>query len=75
MHSVAGGSGIAGLIFYGFHRFWINFMWVGVDFMDSWGPSSDALWQPVAAYGDRVWTLLEVWSDYQRLDDIDDSMI
>ena len=37
-----------------------------MDFMDSWGPRFGAVW-------DRVWTLLEVWSD-QWLDDFDDSM-
>ena len=31
------------------------------------------LWYRVAASGDRVWTLLEVWSDLW-LDDFDDSM-
>ena len=31
-----------------------------MDFMDSWGPSSDILWQRVAAFCHGVWTLLLV---------------
>ena len=29
-------------------------------FIDSWGPSSDILWQDVAGFWDPVWTLLLV---------------
>ena len=40
------GSVVLGLIFYGFHRFYLSdFRWICVDFMDSWGPSSDGVWQ------------------------------
>ena len=35
-------------------------MWVCVDFIDSWGPRSDILWQDVAGFCDGVWTLLLV---------------
>ena len=38
----------------------MDFTWVCVDFIDSWGPSSDILWQDVAAFWDGVWTLLLV---------------
>ena len=31
-----------------------------MDFMDSWGPSSDILWRDVAAFCHGVWTLLLV---------------
>ena len=31
-----------------------------MDFMDSWGPGSGGIWQDLAAFWDRVWTLLLV---------------
>ena len=47
------------MIFYDFIDF-SDFLWIGVDFMDSLGPGSGGIWRHLAGFCDGVWTLLLV---------------
>ena len=48
-----------------------DFKRICMDSTYSWGPGSEAVWQRVAGSGDRVWALLEVWSDLWLDDFVD----